>query len=566
MPRLIAGMTLPANVQDRVTGYCYEIVARNNKLWQIETHPDDPSHRALRRAAYMVGSGQHAIAFVAAENGFLTELPAGWFGATGWRMNPGYELKNHRFGRPITASCIACHATSAVHDAPATNRFPLVETGIDCSRCHGDPRPHVAFWKASPHEDPPPETNLVHPGRLPADRANDVCLQCHLQGDVTVPLRRSSPLDFRPGRRLLDERHDILIAGQPESLGIASHGARMLQSRCYTASGGKLTCIHCHDAHRPVSDFSSTYYDTKCQPCHQPQACNRTRTDDDRRSTSACVGCHMPKRPTREGLHLVFTDHAILRQPATSERVPPPLTTNAKVELVSAWPGVKSDAATLGAAYVLLHETMGPQLPSLRLGRELLSEAIVANPLDIESRYWLGSAWLALDRPQEARDQLQRVLNEQPARHDARYRLALAEEAAGNPQRAIRHYERLITEAPNWPQPLARLAQLHLAGQQAAEAMRVSRRLSALEPSAAAYASLALAERLAGGGHDQALATVGKAIELDSREPAAYVARGTLRLLAGQSDVARVDFERAIKLDPANASAQQALRALSGSR
>jgi Tfp pilus assembly protein PilF len=563
-PEHFARLLLPARVQDHLTGYRYEVVARDEKLWQVETHSSDAGHRAARSAAYVVGSGHHALALVANTSGFLTELPAGWFGKSGWRMNPGYERKNHRFGRPITAGCVACHATSAAQEVPAANRFLGVASGIDCRRCHGHPEAHLAYWHSPTADEPPPEARLVHPGHLPPELANDVCLQCHLQGDVSVPLGRASPLDFHPGRRLLDARHDFLIAGQPETLGIASHGARMLHSRCYTASDGKLTCMHCHDPHRPASDFSPAYYDAKCQTCHQPQACSRVTTADEQPFAGGCVHCHMPQRPTREGLHLVFTDHAIRRQPAAVAGGDPVLPPNTRIELVSAWPGARPDAAALGAAYVLLHETMGPQLPALERGRELLGRALAAEPRDLGTRYWLGSALLALARPDEARDEFECVLHEQPAHHEARYRLALAEEAAGNPLAAIRQYERLLADAPHWPEPLVRLTQLCLAQRQPEAAVQAAQRLVSLEPSAAAYAWLALAERLSGASHDRALDTVHTAIELDSREPAAYVTRGTLRLLAGQADLARADFQRAFELDPANSAARQALDTLSG--
>jgi tetratricopeptide (TPR) repeat protein len=275
----------------------------------------------------------------------------------------------------------------------------------------------------------------------------------------------------------------------------------------------------------------------------------------------------MPKRPTREGIHLVFTDHAIRRRPAVLVSGPPPvLAADADVELTSAWPGTEPDAATLGAAYVLLHETMGPQLQSLAHGQKLLEEAVALSPKYVDSRYWLGSARLALQRPLEARDELQKVLLEQPTRHEARFRLALAEEALGNASGAIGEYQRLLTDAPNWNEPYVRLAQLYLSQDKAAEATVVWRKLVSLQPDAAAYASLALAERLAGASHEQALATVEKALAIDSRQPAAYVGRGTLWLLAGRSSDARRDFERALRLDPANTAARQAIDALPGGK
>jgi len=557
-----------AKVADRASGYCYEVVARGNEAWQVETHSDDPEHRVERRAEYQVGSGNHAVAWLAAENGFITEMPAGWFGrSVGWRMNPGYELNNHRFGRPITSGCVGCHATTAAHQPPTSNRYVLpIADGIGCSRCHGNTDQHVAFWKSAPEKATPPQSaQLVHPALLNPDRANDICLQCHLQGDVTVQTRRSSPLDFRVGEPLSDQRHDFLIAGQPDTLGVASHGARMLQSRCYAASSGRLTCIHCHDPHRPTTDFDAASFDAKCLDCHQPQACSRPPPTIGGRPGSGCTGCHMPQRPTREGIHLVFTEHAILRRPvAFSSDAHRALASNSKIELVSVWPGTRPDAATLGAAYVLLHESMGPQLPALAHGQQFLNDAIAQNPKDADSRYWLGSALLALNRPAEARDELRQVLALQATWHEARYRLGLAEEALGNPRGAMAEYSLLLLESPNWPEPYARLAQLYLAQQQAADAAATLRKLVSLQPDASAYASLGLAERLAGANHEQALAILDKALQLDSRQPAVYVHRGTLWLLAGRSNEARQDFQSALRLDPNNGAARQAINALSG--
>lgn len=568
-PQLAAGIKESPVVSDHVSGYRYVVSAERETVKQIETHAHDPQHRAVRQADFVVGSGNHAIALVNADHGYLTELPVGWFAAArDWRMNPGYELKNQRFSRPVVRGCVACHATSAVHDAPAANHFELpIAAGIDCSRCHGAAERHVAFWKAANVEKPPPEAKLVQPARLSPALANDICLQCHLQGDITVEREGHSPLDFRPGQRLLDQRHDLLIAGQTETLGIASHGARMLQSRCYIASDGQLTCIHCHNAHLPAPALSRESYDAKCASCHKSDACNRPTAASTKGNSTSCIGCHMPQRSTREGIHLVFTDHAIPRLPrAAGSSQPPLLKPDSDVKLVSTWPEEAVDDATLGAAHVILHETMGPQMRSLERACELLANVIHRDPADLDSRYWLGSSWLARGKSTEALAQLREVVSQQPTNYQARFRLALAHEAAGESVAATVEYERLLKDVPYWLEPYPRLAQLYLSQQKPAESVRVLRQQIQQQPSATAYAALALAERLAGATHEQALTMVQQAIELDSRLPEAYVTRGTLWLLARNDTRARADFERVLQLDPSNAVAQQALRSLSGGR
>jgi len=568
-PALVQAVARSPVVTDR-EGYQYVVESNKGKLEQCETHARDSHHRLARSADYVVGSGTHGMALVNADRGYLTELPVGWFNATDpWKLNPGYELKNHRFTRPITAGCVACHATSAEHELATSNHFSTpIADGIDCSRCHGEVADHIDYWNRAGDGVSSAGPALVNPAMLSPALANDICFQCHLQGDVTLYRAGHSPFDFRPGERLLDQRHDFLIAGQPESLGVASHGARMLQSRCYIASEGRLTCIRCHDAHQPAAAQPRTVYDAACAKCHQPESCSRPAFASSADTTQSCTGCHMPQRSTREGIHLVFTDHAIPRLPKTDGPLQPPiLKPNSNVELVSAWPGPVIDDATLGAAHVLLHETMGPQIPSLEKASVLLKRVVASNPADTESRYWLGSAWLALGHAAEAIAQLDNVVRQQPKNHQAQFRLALAHEAAanaraGNAQAAIAEYERLIDDVPAWLEPYSRLAKLYFTVQRPADGVRVLETQLAQQPSSAAFSALALAQRLAGRSHAQALATVNRAIALDSRQPEAYLTRGTLWLLVGENGHARSDYERALAIDPENAVARQALQSL----
>lgn len=581
--RAAAAGTLPeltanADVEDLVSRYRYRVAVSGSGIEQIETRDDNPRHALRRQARYLVGSGKNAVAAVAAERGYLTQMPVAWFRHDhAWRMNPGFELYNHRFDRPITPGCIACHGTAAVHEPPTANRFQEpIAAGIDCQRCHGSAAQHVAFWSTEAVGKTHPDSTIgaaaatlgVSVGMQPA-QANDLCLQCHLQGDATVYQADSGPLQLRPGDRLRDHRHDFLVdSGERSALGIASHGARMLRSRCYLESGGRLTCVLCHDPHKPAADFDAAYYDGKCATCHAPESCRRTEEPPRTSPATGCVNCHLPQRSSREGIHLVFTDHAIVRHRASWDAPDLPataLTPNAVgVKLVSAWPDDNPEPAILGAAYVRLHETLGPQLPALERGADLLAEAIRRNRDDGESRFWLGSALAGLGRGEAAIPLLAQVSRDQPDRHLARFRLAIAYELVGDYDRAIAHYRQLVERVPSWIEPYPRLAQLYLARHQSSLATDVLKRQLAYRHDALAYAQLSLAERMAGGSHTAALARIAEAIRLDPRLPAVYVHRAALHLLADRPDAAKADFQRVLQLDPRNQRARDALDALAG--
>jgi tetratricopeptide (TPR) repeat protein len=201
------------------------------------------------RVNAIIGSGRHfRVLLSRTDAGAWMQLPLAWYteGAGHWGVNPAMTGESHAgLGQPLSADCLRCHTSQTA------NHFG----GIGCEGCHASaPKPTQA-----------------------------VCLNCHLQSVSPNTGHGAFP-------------------GREESISLNSAGYRLLQSRCYQASAGKLTCATCHAPHA----FSKTLADYRaaCRSCH-PTMHNSAALN--------CTRCHMPKRSAEDVSGVMVTDHKIQR-------------------------------------------------------------------------------------------------------------------------------------------------------------------------------------------------------------------------------------------------------------
>jgi len=539
--------------------------------------PGDTNHHLTVPASYFVGSGKHALAMVAEDNGYLTQLPVAWFASKdGWELNPGYELHNRRFDRPVLPGCVVCHGGRAVHVKPTRNRYSQpVRRGIECEHCHGPGQAHLARYDRLPSSNPGTADNnhstdseILNPGRLSAERSNDVCLQCHLQGDIVLYLPGADAWSFQPGDRLNEHRLDFLLRldrTETSSLGVASHGARLMQSRCYLGSQRQLTCIHCHDPHVPVEAVADSVFDRRCRDCHSEEACGLPEKQRGSRD-SGCVRCHMPQRPTREGQHLIFTDHwirapqgegtdqtAVTSMPSAADFALPE---DAPVELVPARPGAPADDARQGEAYVRLSESRGPHIPSLDRAVKLLSKALKSRPDDRRATCWLAVAETTQGKIPEAIARLTALRDRFPNDPKIRFRLGLALDRNGKHDLAATEYQSAIAVAPDWLEPYPLLTRLHLYRRHTAAAERLLQQQIGYRPSAAVWASLGLTRHLRAAAPEESLSFLDRALHLDPHYVPAWLNRGIVLTAAGKTPAAMKCFDTALRIDPTNRKAR----------
>jgi len=184
--------------------------------------------------------------------------------------------------------CLKCHTT--VGRSVRNRTGPeSADHAIGCEGCHGPGGLHLA--SVSSHFS---DLAIANPARASVAGVNHLCGRCHSQHLIEMP---SSLADHAWAR---------------------FPGSTLPSSRCYTESGGALSCVTCHDPHRDA-ETSALFYESKCLSCHTTS----TRARDEARAseeasrspcpinaTRDCVRCHMPK-VWYPGLHTHFTDHYI---------------------------------------------------------------------------------------------------------------------------------------------------------------------------------------------------------------------------------------------------------------
>lgn len=220
--------------------------------------------------------------------------------------------------------CFRCHSTGPLDIKPSGEIQPF-EPGVHCESCHGGGRAHSESGGA--------RDAIANPQRLNAVELNAYCGSCHRK-----PPEAGEEKDWN---NAWNTRH------QPTYLA---------QSACFRK--GSLSCITCHDPHRPLVQGASAYNAT-CSACH-PRVSHKTVV-----GARACVECHMPSVSVTA--QLTFTNHwigvyakgASLIPVRSAPRYPP-------LELAPSSPAppqAPADPATLTPLFVARLERLSTKSP-----------------------------------------------------------------------------------------------------------------------------------------------------------------------------------------------------------
>lgn len=232
---------------------CHPVIARS----QAETsHAGALSRTPDGRWAF--GAGAQAVTYVsqAGEDTYV-EHGLSWYRKSGkLALTPGHTTPEGVIYQTFAADsnilrCFQCHSTGRLRLTPSRAIEPG-QPGVRCETCHGPGAGHAAK---------PQRGNIRNPAKLTAAEVNDLCGQCH-----RMPPARGEATNFENPWNV---RHQPVYFSQ---------------SACFLMSGGKLSCLSCHNPHANTEPLG----DAKCAECH-PQPSHTVELGG-----NSCVTCHMP--------------------------------------------------------------------------------------------------------------------------------------------------------------------------------------------------------------------------------------------------------------------------------
>jgi predicted CXXCH cytochrome family protein len=510
----------------------FETLARDGKFyqrrWQVGFDGTDTNVEE-KQIDYVLGSGNHARTFLhLTARQTLQQLPLGWYAEKGgyWAMNPGYDRLDYQGStRAVHYECMGCHNAvpripAAQREAGAEARYtaPLPE-GIDCQRCHGSGEQHVATSGRAA---------IVNPAKLSPEREFEVCMQCHLETTSRLlphSIRRFNrgPFDYRPGEPLGDFRLDFDRApGKNEDVEVAGAAYRLRASQCFLKSAGKLRCTSCHNPHDiPRGEAAIETYNRVCQGCHA----------DAHRKSENCVGCHMPKTRSDDAVHIVMTDHKIVRHKPAGD-------------LLAEKPEKHETAATSYRGEVVLY------LPAT------------------DSELYVALAQIKDGSNREAGLRQLSALIEKRRPTEAGFYAGLGEgyRAAGELPKALPYFEEATRRAPTSEIEWLQLGSALMDSGQWAKAETALRRARTLRPDDPAGASLLGWVLWQQDKAVEAQATLEAAVKLDPDMPETRNYLGTLFTATGKAAAAEREFREAVRINPAVAEYRAKLAALLAAR
>ena len=389
-PALLKLASKPAAVVSSQSNRRFDVFRQGDSVYQSESEAG--TFQTSLKLEYAVGSGVNGYTYMVRRGDYLFQAPLSYYSRAGkWELSPGYEFADYGFSRAVPAACIACHSGRPQPVFGQDGRYrepPFRELAIGCENCHGPGQLHVSELGKGPKS----AGSIVNPAKLAARMAEDICMNCHQGGDTRVLQPGKDYFDFRPGTYLNDTLA-IFKLSSGEDADLLEHHSAMKASRCFTASGGRLSCLTCHDPHRsPEGEEAIAWYRSKCRKCHSDTSC-KLPTRARQAQGNACTACHMPKRTAGPISHSALTNHRIPATAGHPDRAgapptelihinqPPRGATLPRITLLKAYGELMEKQPRFRQRYLELLDVLGRETPGDSFVQAALGRKSLQDPL-----------------------------------------------------------------------------------------------------------------------------------------------------------------------------------------
>jgi predicted CXXCH cytochrome family protein len=428
---------IPGEFHHAKSGVNYSIREEDGKVWLNFDRPGDSFAHGQRQLFEFIGQGRRGRTYLFSVDGFVFESPVNCYrDRKVWDMAPAYgNAREIPMTLPALPSCLECHASGfQLPIAGTENRYELpiaAYSGVTCERCHGPGAAHASGSGA-----------IVNPAKLTPARRDNVCMQCHLEGDAAIERQDKHLYEYRPGDDLFDYiRYYVLTRDNSARLGATGQFEALAQSMCKKKSGDAMSCTSCHDPHRSVTPENRVaFYRSKCLACHGEKFAARHHPD-----RQDCTTCHMPELPSANIAHTQVTDHRIPRRPSVPESIAS--TQNTSPKLLPFPFSVEADNDVRGKA-LAWESLVGSGVPGAEAEAERLLKIATTQSSDPAVLAALGYHAQKHGNVERARELYQKALAISPGLIEVENNLGTIEARSGNMRTAARLWQDAFERAP----------------------------------------------------------------------------------------------------------------------
>jgi hypothetical protein len=329
---------------------------------------------------------------------------------------------------------------------------------------------------------------------------------------------------------------------------------RMLESRCFQESGGRLECLTCHNPHVTIyrPDRPADHFRRACLTCHEDSSCSAAGAA--RQATAPpddCVTCHMRRAEPTDHPHATFIDHWIRKDIRTD-----PGSKRTDFHFAPILPGTEAEVGRPHMEFYRGRTNLLKAFQTMDSGEQAIlrqeadatfDRALAAGLDDADLWYFKGKNLTSMQRWADGARALLGAVERDPAHRDAAFELGAALMQARKLPEAAGVFRGILERHPRDAGALADLGRCELTMERPLEALRLFDLALAEDPATASLHANRAAALAALGRPAEALTAAGQAADLDPQAPLIWQFYADLLGQAGRdadAAAARAHFQR----------------------